>query len=357
MPSDLLISADSHVNVHHKDVKRNLDPKFHDDYDAGLATLKQMIMASNKPGDEGARAARAKKNAAYGGPGHFQPDARIKDMDLDGVAAEVMYCEVSAYRYLYKIKHGWKESTRAFNDTLAEFAAYDPARLITSYQVPIHDIDFALEEVRRIADLGGKSLQLPVFPTELGFPDYYDERYDRLWALIQEIDLPICCHAGVNLSLDDLMRRDPTPGKAVWTVGIVLSIGEAITMWMCSGILERFPRLKVVFVEPGLSWMTWVLWALDDMAGRQGYDFPSLSEPPSFYFHRNIHLTFQDEMFAVEKLRHELGVRNIMWSTDYPHPVTSWPHSREIVDRLFANIPAEDKELMVHGNAKRVWNL
>jgi predicted TIM-barrel fold metal-dependent hydrolase len=356
MAAELLISADSHVNVHHRDVKNHLNPKFHDGYDAGVAELRQLISGGNAE-DQQARRDKAKKNAAFGGPGHFEPEARIKDMDLDGVQAEVMYCEVSAYRYLYKIKDGWRESTRAFNDTLADFASYNPERLVVSYQVPIHDIDFAVEEVRRIAGLGGKSLQLPVFPLELGFPDYYDTRYDPLWAVVQELDMPICCHAGVNMSLDGLLHRDPTPGKAVWSVGLVLSIGEAIAMWMCGGVLERFPGLKVVFVEPGLSWMTWVLWALDDMAGRQGYSFPDLREKPSFYYHRNIYLTFQDEMFAVEKLRHELGVTNILWSTDYPHPVTSWPNSRETVETLFRNIPADERALIVHGNAERVWNL
>ncbi|HXN62277.1 MAG TPA: hypothetical protein VN886_17655, partial [Acidimicrobiales bacterium] len=89
---------------------------------------------------------------------------RLKDMDTDGVEASVTWCEVSAFRYLYKVKNGWREATRAFNDALAEFASADPKRLVISYQIPIHDIDTAVAEVTRIAATGGKSLQLPVFP-------------------------------------------------------------------------------------------------------------------------------------------------------------------------------------------------
>jgi len=69
--------------------------------------------------------------------------------------------------------------------------------------------------VERVAQLGGKSLQLPVFPNELGFDDYFHERYDPLWSAIQAAELPICCHIGHNAALDDLQRRDARPGAAL----------------------------------------------------------------------------------------------------------------------------------------------
>ena len=78
---------------------------------------------------------------------------------------------------------------------------------------------------------------------------------------------------------------------------------------------------------------------------------------PSDYFHRNVHLTFIDEALGVQRLRDVLGVENLLWSSDFPHPVTSWPNSRKIVEEQFAGIPAHERELMVSGNAKRVWNL
>ena len=78
-----------------------------------------------------------------------------------------------------------------------QFASADPKRLIASYQIPIHDIAVAVDEVHRIAELGGKSLQLPVYPIELGAPDYYDHVYDPLWAAIQDTELPACFHIGI----------------------------------------------------------------------------------------------------------------------------------------------------------------
>jgi uncharacterized protein len=90
---------------------------------------------------------------------------------------------------------------------------------------------------------------------------------------------------------------------------------------------------------------------------RQGYTFPELTELPSTYFHRNIWLTYIDEPDAIELLRHRIGVQNILWSTDYPHPVTSWPDSRALVDRSMGDVPADEREAIVCGNATRVWNL
>ena len=83
-----------------------------------------------------------------------------------------------------------------------------------------------------------------------------------------------------------------------------MSAGEALGMWVVTGVLERFPGLKVVFVEPGLGWVAWYLYIIDDMATRQKYDLPGITELPSFYFHRNVFLTFIEEPDAVQHLRH-----------------------------------------------------
>jgi uncharacterized protein len=255
------------------------------------------------------------------------------------------------------MKEGADESVRAFNDVLQAFAEPDPKRLLVSYQIPIHDIDVAVREVRRVVGLDAKSLQLPVFPSEFGLPEYFDERYDPLWAVIQEAGLPICCHIGLNTNLDSLMWRDPTPNKGVMVPVTGLMTAEAFGMWIMGGILERFPGLKLVFVEPGMAWVAWWIHLADDMATRQGYEFPALTELPSFYFHRNVHLTFIEEELALQRLRDVIGVENMLWSTDYPHPVTSWPNSRAIIEQQLAGVPADERELILAGNAARVWNL
>jgi predicted TIM-barrel fold metal-dependent hydrolase len=196
-----------------------------------------------------------------------------------------------------------------------------------------------------------------VFPSEFGLPEYHDERYEPLLALIEEIGLPICCHIGLNTNLDDLCRRDPTPNKGVMVPMTALMTAEALGMWIMGGVFEQHPGLKVVFVEPGLTWVAWWLDIVDDMATRQGYEFPAITALPSSYFHRNVALTFIEEVLALQRLRDVLGVENMLWSSDFPHPVTSWPNSRQIIEEQFAGVPADERELIVAGNAARIWNL
>jgi predicted TIM-barrel fold metal-dependent hydrolase len=309
------------------------------------------------PAELAAQMGANRKHAAAGRSGHTDPYERLKDMDADGVDASSTYCEVSAFRYLYMLERGWREATRAFNTALAEFASADPSRLIISYQIPIHDIDAAVQEVQWVASEGGKSLQLPVFPTELGLPDYWDTRYDPLWSAITETGLPICCHIGLNTQLEGLARRDPTPQKGIFVPMTALSTGEALGMWVMGGVFERFPDLRVVFVEPGIGWVAWWLYIADDLLLRQGYEFPALTELPSHYFRKNVFLTFIDEPDVVYHARKRLGIENVMWSSDYPHPVSSWPKSRQIIDGMFQDATDEERRLIVGGNAARVWNL
>jgi len=369
MPAaERLISSDDHVDLNHDQVKAFLASNLHDEYDRALGVFAQSMMSS-RTGEANQRWRKQQgiqldgpqddmaRNSNLGRPGHTDPHARLADMDTDGVEASSTYCEVSAFRYLYLLERGAAEATRAFNTALFEFSSVDPKRLIVSCQIPIHDIDAAVAEVQWVAAQGGKSLQLPLFPAELGLPDYWEERYDPLWAAISETGLPICCHIGLNTALEGLAKRDPTPQYGIQIPMVPLTTAEAFGMFVMGGVFERFPRLKVVFVEPGLGWVCWWLYIVDDMVQRQGYDFPAISELPSHYFRQNVSLTFIDEPDALENGRKHLGIENIMWSSDYPHPVTSWPHSRKVIGEMFSDATPEERELILCGNAARVWNL
>lgn len=366
-----LISADDHVDLDHAAIKANLASKFHADYDAGLgqfmSSMSNLISSSanqlwreqrgHTGGESKSLVAMDRKHPAAKRPGHRDAKARLADMDQDGVEASVTYCEVSAFRYLYLIKNGSREATQAFNQTLVDWASPAPERLLINFQIPIHDIEAAVSEVHRAATAGCKSLQLPVYPAELGLPDYWDMRYDPLWAAIRETGLPICLHIGLNTQLDDLARRDPTPQKGIMVPMVALSAAEAMGMWIMGGVLARFPELKVVFVEPGVAWVSWWLTTVDDMVIRQGYEFPAIKDLPSTYFQQSVSLTFIDEPDVLEHGRKCLGVQNLMWSSDYPHPVSSWPDSQAVAGRLFGEIPQHERELLLSGNAARVWNL
>jgi predicted TIM-barrel fold metal-dependent hydrolase len=347
-----LISVDSHVLVRPDDVRKRLPKSVIPAYDDALKT--QAAAASELRGGvemtlggdfdlEGARS-----------PGYYEPDARLKEMDRDGVEVEVLYSELSSFRHFHLVGDDWRVVARAFNDHLADFAAADPERLVVSYQLPIIDIDHAVDEVHRLAAAGAKSVQLPNYPAELGFADYHDEKYDPLWSALEETDIPISQHLGPRDSLWDVFRRDPTPQKAIFTTMNPQALAENLAWWILPGVLERHPRLKIVLVEPGLGWVRYYLDLLDGCVGT--YTFPDITELPSTYFKRQMYLTFMDERRGIEQ-RHDIGVENIMWSTDFPHPATTWPNSRDFVERNFADVPEEETDLMVCGNATRLYRL
>jgi predicted TIM-barrel fold metal-dependent hydrolase len=138
---------------------------------------------------------------------------------------------------------------------------------------------------------------------------------------------------------------------------LALTSAEAMGAWILGGVFARFPRLKVVFVEPGLGWVHWYVRYIDEMILKHGYRNPRLDELPSAYFHRNVFLTFMEDAESLQLLRHQIGIENILWATDYPHPPTTWPNSRAVLDEQFRGIPSDERAAITAGNARRVWNL
>ena len=130
-------------------------------------------------------------------------------------------------------------------------------------------------------------------------------------------------------------------------------------MWLLTGIFTRFPELKIVFVEPGLGWVAGYLSFLDDMVLRQGYEFPVLGGRAA-----ELLLPPQHGDDVHRRARSRCGTcvtcsvrENLMWSSDYPHPVSTWPKSLAVIDELFEGVPDAERDLMVEHNAARIWNL
>lgn len=349
--STRLISADSHVAINLGDIKARLPRQLHDDFDQAIAT-----QAASEAEMKGGKTLSLDDfdMEAVTNPGYREPVARLAAMDRDGVAAEVLYSEVSAFRSFGLLKGDWKPVSRAFTDHLSDFAATDPNRLVVSYQVPIIDIEYAIEEVQRLAGLGARSVHLPNYPSEIGLPDYHDERYHPLWAAIEDTDLSISHHLGVRNWLWDVFRRDPTPQSAIFTSLPALALAEVMMWWIMTGTLERFPRLKIVFVEPSLFWIPGFLDQLDRKTAV--YELPGVKLKPSEYFRRNMAVTFMDDELGLT-MRDLIGVENILWSTDFPHPATTWPNSQAIVERQFADVSPADRELITSANAARIYGL
>ena len=350
--ADQLISADSHVAISLDAVRERVPSSLHEAFDDAIAA-QAAVDAELRGGKQ--LSLDDWDMEAMRDPGYRDPHARLAAMDRDGVHAEVLYSEVSAFRAYGLVKGDWKPISRAFTDLLVEFASVDPDRLAVSYQVPIIDIPYAVSEVERLAGLGARSIHLPNFPSELGLPDYHDDVYDPLWGALQETGLSISHHLGNRVWLYDVFRRDPTPQMAIFTSLPALALSEVIAWWILTGTLERFPGLQIVFVEPGLYWIPGFLESLDRKADGR-YTLPGVTMKPSDVFRRNMALTFMDDTVGLS-MRHQIGVENILWSTDFPHPATTWPNSVETVERQFADVPDAERALITAGNARRIYGL
>jgi predicted TIM-barrel fold metal-dependent hydrolase len=127
-----------------------------------------------------------------------------------------------------------------------------------------------------------------------------------------------------------------------------------------SGVLERFPGLKVVAAELNCGWLAYFLTRIDAHAAtralriRGGAFETQLTMSPREYFNRQLYATFISDPYGIAH-RHEIGVDNIMWSSDFPHSATFWPHSREKIEKDFAGVSEEDKRKMLWENAARLY--
>ncbi|HUJ66550.1 MAG TPA: amidohydrolase family protein, partial [Acidimicrobiales bacterium] len=191
--TDRLISADSHVAISIDAVRDRVPASLRGAFDDAVAEQARIDLELR-----GGRTFPLDSfdMEAMRDPGYRDPVARLAAMDRDGVDAEILYSEVSAFRAFGLVKGDWKPISRAFTDVLSDFAAHDPDRLAVSYQVPVIDIDYAVEEVERLAGLGARSVHLPNFPSEFGLPDYHDSVYDPLWGVLQDTGLSISHHLG-----------------------------------------------------------------------------------------------------------------------------------------------------------------
>jgi predicted TIM-barrel fold metal-dependent hydrolase len=223
--------------------------------------------------------------------------------------------------------------------------------------LPLFDIDFAVSEVERLAKRGARCVQLPLFPTEAGLPDVHDKRYDRLWAAIQDLGLVGLNHLEVKASLWDVFRRDPTPQKGIFTALPSIAMAESLAFWILTGTLERFPKLKVILVEPGLGWLPWFFETVLDARMHQHYEFPGVKLLPSEYFKRQMGATFMFEPTGLAAAYKAFGADCLYWSTDFPHPATCWPNSHKSIEQQFsaAGITGADRKKIIHDNGLKTF--
>ncbi len=290
-----------------------------------------------------------------GRPGGWDPAERLKDMDLDGVQADVIYTTLGFRQFWFTDAALQRACFRVYNDWLADYCAHAPQRLVGLALISLHDIDEAIKELRRCADRGLKGALIWASPPE--DRPYSAPLYDPFWAAAQDLGMPISLHSITGAGAESRLAIKQPLDRYVRSTVLSHEVQRTLVVLICSGVLERFPDLKLVSAENEVGWLPFFLQKLDQAREEYQYLYPvPLKLKPSEYFRRQIFATFIDDPVGVAS-REFVGVENIMWSSDYPHTVSTWPHSREVVERDFKGVPDDEKRLIVRENVARLYGL
>jgi predicted TIM-barrel fold metal-dependent hydrolase len=285
-------------------------------------------------------------------PGGFDPEARLADMALDGVVAEVIYPTFGLFIDLVPDPELAMACARVYNDWLAESFLHRPDVFVPAAVVPVRDVPSAVAELDRVAERGFRAALIPTTPPE-GTP-YNLDVFDPLWKVAVDAGIPLSLHTGTGA----LPQHERGPGGAVINYAKVgLLSAETLCYFAASGVLERFPDLHLVFVETGAGWLPFCIERMDEaFEEHEQWVSPKLDDPPSVAVRRQCHVTLGADRTPI-LAREITGVEPLMWASDYPHPEGTFPESQQVVARIFADVPEDEMQAIVGGNAARLYGL
>lgn len=282
-------------------------------------------------------------------PGGWDPVERIKDMELDGVDAEVLFAGMVMFFYGHPDADFQREMFRAYNDWVAEYQSHDPNRLIGIASISVWDVNLALEEMIRAKKIGLRGVLISANPPE--HMRYSDPVWEPFWTEAENLDMPVNLHiltgaTGTGLGPDIIATYMNLPRE------ISTSIVEMIT----TGVFERHPKLKIISAENDIGWVAHFLKRLDHAHNRWGARYPEMKMPASEYWRRQVYCTWQDDV-AGARTRDLIGVDSLLWASDYPHGDSTWPHSQDVIAVNFKDVPEDEKRKMLRDNMVGIYGI
>jgi predicted TIM-barrel fold metal-dependent hydrolase len=284
----------------------------------------------------------------------WDPAYRIADQDRDGVQAEVIYTSMGMPLFGLDDAELRAACFRVFNDWACEYCSHDPKRLVPLGMITLEDIPAAVEELQRISKKGMRGAMIwAEAPNER---PYSHPDYEPFWAAAQDLNLP--------LSLHILTARRGTGADQRAGHNFLLSLANlhhqierSISVLVFGGVLDKFPRLRIVSAENDVGWMPYFMFRLDAVQNRLG-PMGGLKLPmrASDYIKRQVYATFIADPVFLDSL-HRYGPDNVMWSSDYPHTAATFPRSQEIVAKRLGHLPEEQRRKLAHDTAARVYGL
>jgi predicted TIM-barrel fold metal-dependent hydrolase len=293
-------------------------------------------------------------------PGCYEPRARVADMDVDGVASQVTspsFVRLGGALFLEPADRDLAlQCLRAWNDfVLDEWCATAPDRFVPVAIAPLWDPELAAAEVARTAARGARMLSFVEDPTGLGLPSLYTHHWDPLLRAVLDADLALSMHFGSSSVIPF-----PVAGAPNVTTQTLLGTNAmaALTHLVFSGLLQRFPSIRIVLSESGIGWVPYLLERLDQMwFEHRHYQQFDPDTRPSDLFRRNVWVcSVLTEEFGMS-LHEQIGTDRILVESDYPHADSRWPHTRDVLARLLRDVDDDDARAIAGGNARRVLGL
>jgi predicted TIM-barrel fold metal-dependent hydrolase len=289
-------------------------------------------------------------------PGAYDPAARVEDMDIDGVQAQLCFPTFPKFCgtvFLRSKDHDLgRRCVQAWNDySIEEWCGAAPDRLIPIMLLPLWDVEASVIEIERCAARGVKAISFPENPAPLGLPSFHTDHWDPVFAAAQDADLPLCMHFGSSGRPPETSADAP---KAVSISLYGLNSMATTSDLLFSNVFKKFDRLKIALSEGGIGWMPYMLERIDYTWERHRfYTGIDLHQRPSELFQRHFWGCYIDDVFGL-KNRYDIGVDRITWECDYPHSDSQFPHSREHAAEVLADVPDDEAHRIVELNAREL---
>jgi len=189
-------------------------------------------------------------------------------------------------------------------------------------------------------------------------PHINEPAYDPLWATCQELNVPVCFHSGVTRDIQFPPYTGFSPEIASCMEAITRPVSAVLVManFLFARILERFPKLNVIWAETSLAWGAYELELADHQFERQRLNTEGYDLLPSALFKRQCHIVGWFDTTGL-KTRHHIGLDNLLWSTNFPQSTSTWPESRKAIARAFDGVPDKERRQVLVDNAARLYNL
>ncbi len=304
-------------------------------------------------------AARGKHPLSEARANHYDPPSHIRGMDVEGIDIAFLYPTMGELARSVDFMDPQLASAicRAYNDWLASFCSHNHDRLKGVGAVPAQDMEAAALEVERVTrDLGFKAI---VFR-----PDYQnghnlnDAYFNPLYEALQHLNVPLAVHQGCGTGFPSVIMQ-----RFYGQIGLVHALIHPVEMMigmaclLYGGVLERFPKMRVAFLEAGASWLPFWLYRLDEHLEIWGpQDAWAVPQRPSEYFKRQCFISCDSDEEGVKYIVDAVGDDVVLFSSDYPHPDSKYPYAVENFLGL-GGLTDDSKRKMLWDNGARFYGL